>query len=536
MNRSFKNISIIVLSLFMMVGCYNNSHVRPQRVIEPGEQIISLSSNMTLGGPSENDSYRIDEHGVAGQRLGLSYLKNINGNEHGVYLGLGSLDFSSSYILGYDLRKIIEKDGRRLRYSLYSEYNQIKNSDYVDWGDNYSGNAFQFRPAITSITSETNQYYGGIHGILGFGTITNTSQDEYYDYETGRWYDTEIEARYNTSTMGIGITAGHEQRKWGMIIQTQFDLSLLNHKTSFIDGGVHYDSYEGFDPIDEAAIHIGIGTSIFIAPNKKAGSTRKQSKISPQYNAVIKPEPEMVYDPFTGKMVGKEDEKPLLQFDPETGEIIEAKKPALKFDPLTGKEIEEEQVIKFDPMTGLPIEKEEPSRSPENSLLRPQERAALTTKGLRILVLNGKTMNASVLDLNDRGIVIKYKGVGEQPKQTLYYHRINTIQFGTPTKGGGEAGGIALAGCAAGIGVPLLAALLTDEFELLGISILTAPLGGVGGLIYGLTHRERYDLNFLPYIHLKLTAKDLNKRKKQVILNMTKQYLDSGFPSFNLVK
>lgn len=520
----------------MIVGCYNNSHVRPQRIIEPGEKIISLSSNLALGGPSDNDSYRVDDHGVSGLRLGLSYLTNVDGNDHGLYLGLGSLSHSSSYILGYDIRKVVERDGRQLRYSLYSEFNQIRENDDGGWNDEISGSAFQFRPAITSIASETNKLYGGIHGILGYGTITNSSSDGYYNNQTGRWVDNTLEVTYKTSTTGIGITAGHEQRMWGMIVQTQVDLSLLNHKTSFNEGSIDYRMYEGYDLMDAPAVHFGIGMTFFQAPKKKAGSTRKQSKISSQYTQGEKPEPEMVYDPFTGKMVKKEDEKPLLQFDPETGEIIQAKKPVLKFDPLTGKEIKEEQPIEFDPTTGLPIEKEEPARSPDTSLLSPQERVALITKGLRILVLNGKTMNASVLDLNDRGIVIRYKGVGEQPEQTLYYHRINTIQFGTPTKGGGEAGVMALAGCAAGIGVPLLAALLIDEFELLGISILTAPLGGVGGLIFGLTHRERYNLNFLPYIGLKLTAKDLNARKKQVILSMTKHYLDSGFPSFNLVK
>lgn len=514
----------------LIMGCYNNSHVRPQRVIEPGERIVSVGSNLSVGGPGDHDSYRIDDHGVSGLRVGLSYLTNINNTEHGIYLGLGSLSISSSYILGYDFRKVVEKDGRQYRYSLYSEFNGIYRSEEAYWDDNIWGSAFQFRPAISTVTSASSKYYGGIHGILGFGMIQKSFWEDYYNTQTS-----ELSVSFNTTTAGVGVTAGHEQRLFGLIVQTQFDVSLLSHSNSLIEGNIDRDYYNGFDPMNETAVHFGLGMACYLAPKKKPGTTRVNRKVSHQYVSAKKTETELRYDPFTGKLVKNKHEKPLLQFDPVTGEPMKKDESQI-FDPVTGDLIPQEKPLQFDPLTGLPLEKKGPTRSPEASLLNPQEQTALVVKGLRILALNGLEVNAKVMDLNGQGIVINYKGVGNQPRETLYYQRIHSITFGTPSNGLGKAGSIALAGCAVGIGIPLSIALVADEFELLGIGILTAPLGGVGGLLYGLTHRDLYQLNFVPFEKLKLTPGDLNDKKKHAILSMTKQYLDSGFPSYNLVE
>jgi len=536
LSRQFLRGGITLFLLLLFGGCYNNSHVRSQRVMEEGESILSVGSNIAIGGDYDDESYRIDDHGVSGFRVGLSYLKNIKGTEHGIYLGLGVLDISSSYILGYDYRKLVEKNGRQFRYSLYSEYNTIKSTGGGRWENDISGTAFQFRPAISTVTSEVNKYYIGAHGILGFGTINRSYWDSYYDTQYDRWRDGEFEYSYNSSVVGAGISAGYEQRFLGLIVQSQFDVSLLNRTSNLMDEVINFGDTYGLAPLNASEMHFGVGMAIYVAPKKKRGTTRSSQIIPPQHIVEKIPDSEMVYDPFTGTRVKKEKQGSSLQFDPETGELIEVSESTPQFDPLTGAMVVQNEPVEFDPMTGLPLEVKSPERSPDESLLSVEERTLLATRGLRILALNGRSVNAAVLDLNDRGIVIKYKGTGVVPVETLYYQRIRDIQFGSPTKGIGEAGSMGLAGCASGVGIPLAIALLTDNFEFLGVSIIAAPVAGIGGFLYGLGYRERYDLNFAPYIIRKLPSEEINKRKKHAIVRMTKQYLKSGFPNYNLVQ
>lgn len=527
MNRDILKRSTILTLLLVVGSCYNNSHVRTQRVLEEGESVLSVGSNFVIQwGDDGSSSSRIDEHGVSGSRIGLSYLKNINDTEHGIYLGMGLLDGPSSYILGHDYRKVVNDNGQQFRYSLYSEYNLINETDAEEWGPDISGSAVQLRPAISTITSESNKYYAGVHGILGFGTIS----ESYYDYQSGR-----VDYSYNTSVVGAGISAGYEQRVVGWIVQSHFDLSLLNRTSDLMDGFSGIDDTYGLEPLDATNVHFGFGVAIYGAPNNKPGASRVSQKPPPQYMVEKNQTSELAYDPFTGKMVEKEQESQPLQFDPETGELTEVSASDPQFDPSTGELIVEAPPMEFDPITGLPVEEKAPAKSPEESLLSVEEMTQLIFKGLRIVALNGVKVNAEVLDLNDYGIVIRYKGTGTLPRETLNYQQINQIQFGTPSGDLAKAGTMALGGCASGVGIPIALALFTGEWVYMIASVYAAPVAGVGGFLLGLSHQDQYTLNFTPYAQIKLSSEEIQRKKKQAILSMTKHYLNSGFPSYDLV-
>lgn len=475
---------------------------------------------MAIGGSYYDESYQFEERGVSGFRSGISYLTHHNGYEQGVYVGLGTLNYASSFIIGHDIRKITERKGQLWRYSLYSEMNILRDDrDDSGWGSSASGTVFQFRPAVTSVTSETKKYYGGVHGILGFGTIDRSRWD--WDYEQRFSYD--------LSTLGIGLTAGHEQRLMNFIIQSQFDVSLVNHMSSLISLDNSGWDDDGFSPLDQSSLHLGIGMSIYPAPRKQSGKKTKQ-KVPTGFVPPVADKQEQVYDPFTGQLVDVKEEKPVPMFDPETGEVIPPSE-VVEFDPLTGEQVKKEAPLTFDPLTGEPIKVKEPTpRDPKSSLLSIEEQTSLVAKGLKILSINGMNVHADVVDLNDLGIMTINMRVRPHKEETIYYDRIRSISFGSPSSGFSGAKSGAMMGTMGGLAIPIGLAAISQEPEYLFLSILTAPAGAVGGFIYGFASRETHTLEFRNVVEPRLSKKQLRLKKKQMILEMMKEYIANGFP------
>jgi hypothetical protein len=510
-------------------GCYNNSHVRTQRILEPDERVISLSSNFNLGTDFDNyRSYRISQSGVSGLRLGISYLGYHRGYEQGVFLGLGNLGYSSSIILGHDIRKIVQREKNLLRYSLYSEINIIEADEERRWGEDISGTVFQLRPAVTTITSDKNNYYLGMHGIFGFGTIQSALYDNYYS-SSGNWVEDIVKYSFTTTTLGIGFTAGHEQRLAGLIVQNQVDLSFFNLSNSLVEGQISQDNYDGFDPLKKSSMHLGLGMAVRLAPKRKYSGLKSRSLSA---NLPSKLRGENSYDPFSGKLIVKEKVMP-VRFDPVSGEpIFELEEQ--QFDPLTGEPVETQEKLKFDPMTGLPINPLIPKDiDPERSFLTPQERINLITKGLKVNMLNGVGINADVIDVNQLGIVVQNLALGGTGKQTLKFDRINSLKFSSSSRGfSGAASGASL-GIASGLVVPLGLSVFIGDPEYMFVSFFTVPLGVLIGGIYGYTVRDTYVMDFLTEAE-ELTPEQLLAHKQKTITLVTQFYLESGFPSNNI--
>ena len=107
----YKNNGLILLitSLFLIVGCHNNAHIRTQKILKPEEKVYSFSGILPLGGIDEEyESYEIltDNIGIAGLRGELSMLKGSGTYEFGPYLGVGANfnDEEFGLILGVDYR------------------------------------------------------------------------------------------------------------------------------------------------------------------------------------------------------------------------------------------------------------------------------------------------------------------------------------------------------------------------------------------------------------------------------------------------
>ncbi len=216
MNRKMRHSQIIFLCSFLLVlvGCHNNAHLRTQKVLKPGEKVYSGSGVLAMGGAEEGWG-NIRNTGVMGIRGEVSMLRGGKDSESGPYLGFGGNSNAEEFgfIAGYDYRKYIgQSSGSPKKLGAQIEVNFSER-----------GSAFHLRPSITSTTKRGRPLYGGIHGLLAIGSLT---EHEYgYNYR-----DIEIDYRFNS--LGAGLTAGAEFLTFdNNSIQLQVDVSLV--KNSF---------------------------------------------------------------------------------------------------------------------------------------------------------------------------------------------------------------------------------------------------------------------------------------------------------------
>ena len=305
MHRS--QIIFLCFFLLVLVGCHNNAHLRTQKILKPGEKAYSASGVVAMGG-AEDRYNNISNTGVMGLRGEVSMLKGGKDLEAGPYFGVGIGDDGPGLILGYDYRK----------YTGQSSGSPKKLGTQIEVNIGEAGQTFHLRPSITSTTKRGRPLYGGIHGLLAIGSLT---EHEYgYNYR-----DIEIDYRFNS--LGAGLTAGAEFLTFANnSIQLQVDVSMVKNAFNIDDSEEYWELYD--ESRDDELIPIvtgSIGMSFF-----KPDPTNKESfepLPTPSYNTG---QTQPIFDPETGEKTSGG-----MRFDPETGEaIIET-----QFDPETGEQI-----------------------------------------------------------------------------------------------------------------------------------------------------------------------------------------------------
>lgn len=501
LNKHSQKLMVLLLSIFLISGCYNNSHIRTQRIIKKDEPVVSAHAGLNVISPDYSDgSYELSNSGVSGLRVGISYIGLHRGFEQGLNIGLGSMeDGVSDFILGYDIRKPkYNSKGKPYRYGLYLESNYSYN-DESDYGPQ-GGLVFQIRPYIITITSDQNNWYGGFHGLMSFGYLT-------------AFYDSWEYLDYNISSIGAGITLGNELRSGKFMLQSQLDISVLNQNHVLNNDDIQWDDWQHPpQPLDNTGLVVSIGLAIHRAPKDAHPKAKRMWQQTP--NLKVTPIPIGAYDPLTGHLRTPLKQPTKVSFDPLTGEIIQESK-AQNYDPYTG------QTIK----SPAPIEKISPY-----SLLSAQEQSNLLIKGLKITTLNGTSVEARILDVLDQGLLIERQTNGKSIQEILFYNRINRIKFEGPRKG--LKGGLqsAMKGCGLGVGLPLALSIFTAEPDFMLFSFLAVPPAVLGGLIFGSMNSERYDLKILKGN----SDQSDSEYSKQLILKVITLYLKSGFPKYDL--
>lgn len=495
-----------------MSSCYNNSHIRTQRVLKPGDKVYSgFASTNIIGTETNYDSYDIRHGGVPGMRAGISYLGYHKDLEQGFNLayGGGSGDYNS-LVVGYDLRKVIySSKSNPYRYGVHLEVNNLKGSSY----DGITGgNVFQVQPYIISTTSVIQDWYGGLHGIMSFGDIEST--EDHWSYTTHN--SSELDFKYQVNGLGLGVTVGNEMRLGQFNVQTQVDLSYLSQQHS-----VHTDDYDAITAaFDEEYLELkpmnssGLFATVGIALNLVPESQQDRSRTSITY----------VDQPW-------ESSKPTQKFDPYTGEKIDQQesKETLRFDPLTGLPIPDDPPL-FDPLTGLPVEQDKPTNP--RSLLTVNERSLLLMKGMRIISLNNIITSALLQDVKDSGLIIYRNSPLGTGIETIKYEDIRNIRFEGGRKGSQQGFKSAATACGACIGLPLAASLISGDGGLFAVGLLGAPVVGLGAFIMTSLDTDDYELSFTA---LPAGVTDV-AYKKQVFSRLVKMYVETGFPDYDLTK
>lgn len=293
--------------LFSVWGCYNNAHVRTQKVLEPGEQANSVSVNMVMGGPGDPGV------GVPGFRGEISHIRGGKLGESGIYAGAGLTGEGLGFAIGHHyMLYSVSSLGKFYKYGLQSEL------DFQPRWDAYqpTGWAIQLRPTISTVTSMDKSTYAGLHGILSFSTMESSSYDFFGSYQDA----------YTHTAFGIGATFGFEfisfsqKASW----QSQLDVSYLLYNRII--------GFEGDRYLNTSALVVGVsvGGNSFKLP----GGARRPARPSPVP----------------------------LSPPPPSPPLVSAESPPAKLDPTTGKPVEQEPASEIDPETGLPIvpEKEVP--------------------------------------------------------------------------------------------------------------------------------------------------------------------------------
>lgn len=274
--------------MFILTGCYNNSHIRTSKTLEKGEHVVSLNGSYNIAPLSYVDYGRVEYNNdidgsgyqpisteVAGLRSELSFLKGYKGSEAGFYGGVGANFDAGEFggLIGCEYKKYINhKNLRPLKAGMNIELNKTSGN----------GTAIHSIQSIKTTTSKntTNPFYG-IHTVL---TAGSSSKPDFTSYDF--------------LTKGAGISFGVESSNSifnfmgeNTSVVFQVDASLINNKiTDVRKGVVKYWRYKTY-PV----IAVGLGVNFF-----------NSSSIEPdQFKPLPKPKKGQV-----------------LEFDPETGEPV----------------------------------------------------------------------------------------------------------------------------------------------------------------------------------------------------------------------
>ena len=360
-----------LLVLFLTIGCHNNAHIRTQKTLQPDEKTISINAVFPTGGTPEryihNDIDRGNGYfsgyvwgvfkgvdlGVVGPRIVVSSLTGKTQSETGFYGGFGLLradDINRSpfgLVLGAQRKKYI---------TLLGTSPQKVGAVFELNISNKGGPTAQLFPSITTTTNKNKSFYFGAHGILVLGINKAGLADyEAYDspyevYEDGFNRMVEEEFKYNSNSLGLGLTFGNEtvfNKKSSF--QIQIDFSVVNNffATSFRpkeqwnnleyprmweNGNWTLDQKEKASFFNEAKDNYHFIFSGSIGYNFFKPSIFKNQPLSP-----FPLSQKSMFDPETGQRLSLQ--SPV--FNPETGEIIKLRdeNPYVEEDRLTKRQI-----------------------------------------------------------------------------------------------------------------------------------------------------------------------------------------------------
>ncbi|MFB0515759.1 MAG: hypothetical protein ACETWG_04035 [Candidatus Neomarinimicrobiota bacterium] len=122
---------LFILALAGLWGCYNNAHLRTQRLLEPNERVVSGSGVLSIS-PEEMDGDP-GFTGVAGLRGEVALLIGREKGEAGLYAGIGlnANDPLPDYILGGELKRYhLSSFGSPWKFGLQGEINLTPRSYY----------------------------------------------------------------------------------------------------------------------------------------------------------------------------------------------------------------------------------------------------------------------------------------------------------------------------------------------------------------------------------------------------------------------
>jgi len=514
LNKPLGRLLTLTLCVLLLGGCYNNSHIRTQRILEPGDKNFSgyASANL-VGADTDYESYDIRHGGISGLRAGFSYLGYYKGYEQGASIGYGggSGDYNS-LLFGYDIRKVILSDDKKpYRYGLQAELNNLmpKEGEIIQ-----KGSVIQLRPSISSTTSNLNDWYGGIHGLMSFGNIQSVERLNNWSSSSATYTETEIEYGYKVSSLGLGVTVGTELRFGAFLVQSQIDVSYLNqqHEVNSDDYSYlqsHSDTHLELEPMDNSGVFISVGMAVGQAPESQ--KIRHLNPLIPLMTQQKSPasEPKLKFDPFTGELIREPAPLKDLTFDPYTGEVITGKSGI------------------FDPFTGLLVVEKKPY-----STLTANEQSALVMKGLRIVSINAKPTSLFLQDVKSNGITVYGESQGKTSFETISYKDVRTVRFEGGRRGLSKGLKSAMTGCGLCIVLLLGASILTGEGEIFAMGLLAAPVVGLGTLIMTSTEVDTYELRFIQTPNQQTD----NHYKQQVFTQLVKIYIESGFPGYQLTQ
>ena len=293
---------ILISSFLGLTACYNNAHLRTQKILEPGEMVYSASGILAVSG---DDIYT----GISGLRGEVSMLAGYETGEKGPYGGVGLGD-GISYIAGYEYKKYMRLDtDLPFKLGIQAELNLTPGNEY-----NFkNATVLHLRPSYTTTTAKGRNYYGGIHGLLAVG-----SWKRQFFQPPGFPGDSNNNDELGTtrfSSVGAGVTVGSEYLFQSSSLQLQVDVSMVQNTK---DEGI----IRSREPAPMVSGSAGIN---FFKPA---------------------PQPEVPSEPYPIPYYYQEDE--------EYGDETESE-PDVLFDPETGEPIDPDEDIEFDPETGEPI-------------------------------------------------------------------------------------------------------------------------------------------------------------------------------------
>ena len=194
-------IFILSIGIFLS-GCYNNSHLRTQRILEEGDKATSVNADINI--PILSLIPRSSS--IAGWRVELSSLKGQNNGEFGPYAGFGlgfEPDPAMTGFFGLEYKKYIAVGSSEHPWKLgfQGEINNFVREENEPA-------VLQLRPSLTTTTSDYRNKYWGVHGLFS-------------DYLASLG-----SSGYRGNIIGAGLTYGFENNDF----QVQVDASLVKGK------------------------------------------------------------------------------------------------------------------------------------------------------------------------------------------------------------------------------------------------------------------------------------------------------------------